>query len=116
MWSATGVDKGDIVSIIIPIVYGSKALAQKLTSNIELTRPHNVKNLLQHTTLNIIWRELRLHLAIGGSMLLRKTVISSEAITHRKTVVPLKASPLFTSANPDVARIKRKIIRRGESE
>ena len=45
MLSNTGVDKGDIVPIIISIVYGLKALAQKLTSNTELTRFHNVKNL-----------------------------------------------------------------------
>ena len=32
-------DKGGIVLIIISIVYGSKALAQKLTSNTELTSP-----------------------------------------------------------------------------
>ena len=43
--SDTGVDKGGIVPITILIVYGSKALAQKLTSNTELTRSHNVKNL-----------------------------------------------------------------------
>ena len=44
--SDTDVDKGDIVPIIISIVYGSKALAQKLTSNTELTRSHNVNNLI----------------------------------------------------------------------
>ena len=53
MLSDTGVDKGGIVLIIIHIVYGSKALTQKLTSNAELTRSHNVKNLSQHTALNI---------------------------------------------------------------
>ena len=40
MLSDTGVDKGDMVPITIPIVYGSKALDQKLTSNTELTRSH----------------------------------------------------------------------------
>jgi hypothetical protein len=40
----TGVDKGVIAPIIISTVYGSKALAPKLTSNIELTRSHNAKN------------------------------------------------------------------------
>ena len=68
-------DKGDIVPIIIAIVYGSKALAQKLTSNIELTRSHNVKNLSQHTALNINLRQSRLLLAISGGILLRKTVV-----------------------------------------
>ena len=133
--------------------YGSKALAQKLTSNIELTRSHNVTNLLQHPALNIYSRQSRLLLAISGSILLRKTAIPSVAIPHRKTVVPSKANPLFASAltisgsillrqtvtpsvaiqhrktavrsnanplfasaNPDLARIKRKVIRRGESE
>ena len=152
MLSDTGEDKGDIVPIIISIVYGSKALAQKLTSNTELTRSHNVKNLSQHTALNIDLRESRLLLAIRGSISLRKTVILSVAIPHRKTVVPSKANPLFASvlaingsilrrktvipsvaiphrktavrsnanplfasANPDLARIKRKIIRREES-
>ena len=184
-------DKGDIVLIIISIVYGSKALAQKLTSNTELTRSHNVKNLpLLHTALNINMRQSRLLLAVSESILLRKTaippvaiphrktvvrpkanplfasvlaisgsivlrktaipsvatphrkmvvpskanplfasalaisrsvvlrktVILSEAISHRKTVVRSNAKPLLASANPDLARIKRKIIRRGESE
>ena len=84
MLSVTGVDKGDIVPIITPIVYGSRALAQKLTSNTELTRSHNVKNLLQHTALNISLRKSRLLLAISGSISLRKTVIPSEAISDRK--------------------------------
>ena len=48
--------------------------------------------------------------------MLRKTVIPSEAISHRKTVVRSNANPLLESANPDLARIKRKIIRRGENE
>ena len=43
--SVASVDKGDIIPITISIVYGSKALDQKLTSNTELTRSHNVKNL-----------------------------------------------------------------------
>ena len=102
----TGVDKGDIVPIIISIIYGSKALAQRLTSNTELTRSHNVKNLSQHTALSINLRQSRFLLAISGSILLRKTVIPSVAISHRKTVVPSKANPLFASANPDLARIK----------
>ena len=114
MLSVTGVDKGDIVSITISIVYGSRALAQKLTSNTELTRSHNVKNLLEHTVLNINLRKSRLFFAISGSISLQKTVIPSEAISHRKTVVPLKANPLFASANPDMARIKRNIIQRAE--
>ena len=175
--------------MIVSIVYGSKALAQKLTSNIEPTRSHNVKNLSQHTALNINLRQSRLLLAISGSILLRKTaippvvvphrktvvpskanplfanvlaisgstvrrktaiplvatphrktvvllkasplfasalaisrsivlrktVIPSEAISHRKTVVRSNANPLLANANPDLARIKRKIIRRGES-
>ena len=146
MLSDTGVDKGGIVLIIISIVYGSKALAQKLTSNTELTRSHNVRNLLQHTVLNINFRQSRLLLAISGSILLRRTAIPPVAIPHRKTVVPSKTNPLFAnvlaisgrivlrktaipstvvrsnanpllaSANPDLARIKRKIIRRGESK
>ena len=144
-------DKGGIVLITISIVYGSKALAQKLTSNTELTRSHNVRNLLQYTALNINLRQSRLLLAISGSILLRKsaippvviphrktvvpskanplfanvlaisivllkTAIPSEAISHRKTVVRSNANPLLASANPDLARIKRKIIQRGESE
>ena len=157
----------------------------------DLTRSHNVRNLLQHTALNINLRQSRLLLAISGSILLRKTaippvvishrktvvpsktnplfanvlaisgsivlrktaipsvatphrktavpskanplfasallaisrsivlrktVIPSEAIAHRKTVVRSNANPLLASANPDLARIKRKIIQRGESE
>ena len=108
MLSDTGVDKGDIVPIIISIVYGSKALAQKLTSNTELTRSHNVKNLSQHTALKINLRQSRLLLPISGSVLLRKTAIPPVAIPRRKTVVSSKANPLFASANPDLARIKRK--------
>ena len=104
------------VPIIISVVYGSKALAQKLTSNTELTRFHNVKNLFQHTALNISLRKSRLLLATSRSISLRKMVIPSEAISHRKTVVPSKTNLLFASANPDMAGIKRKIIRRGESE
>ena len=50
------------------------------------------------------------------AMLHRRTVIPSVAMPHWKTVVPSNANPLFASANPDLARIKRKIIRRGESE
>ena len=91
-------NKGDIVPIIISIVYGSKALAQKLTSNVELTRSHNIKKLSQHTALNITLKQSRLLLAISGSIVLRKTVIPSVAIPHRKTVVPSKANPLFASA------------------
>ena len=55
-------------------------------------------------------------LAISRSIVLRKTVIPSEAISRRKTVVRSNANPLLASANPDLARIKRKIIRIGESE
>ena len=101
--SDTGVDKEDKVPIILSIVYGSKALAQKLISNTQLTRSHNAKNLPQHTALNINLRQSRLLLAISGSILLRKTVIPSVAIPHRKTVVPSKVNPLFASANPDLA-------------
>ena len=50
------------------------------------------------------------------AMLHQKTVIPSVAMPHRKAVVPSKANPLFASANPDLARIKRKVIPRGESE
>ena len=116
MLSVTGMDKGDIVPIIIYIVYGSRASTQRLTSNAEITGSHNVKNLLQRTTLNTSLEKLRLLLTIHGSISLRKTVIPSEAIQHRKTVVPSNANPLFASANPDLARIKRNIIRRGERE
>ena len=90
-------DKGGIVLIIISIVHGSKALAQKLTSNTELTRSHNFKNLSQHTALSINLKQSRLLLAINGSILHRKTVIPPVAIPHRKTVVPSKANPLFAS-------------------
>ena len=97
MLSDTGVDKRGIVPITIYIVYGSKTLAQKLASNTELTRFHNVKNLSQHTALNISVRQSRLLLAISGSILLRKTAILPVAIPHRKTVAPSKANPLFAS-------------------
>ena len=53
MLSVIGVDKQDIVPTLISIAYGSRASAQKPTSNTELIRSHNVKNLLQHTDLNI---------------------------------------------------------------
>ena len=75
-----------------------KGFRQKLTSNTELTRSHNVKNLSQHTALNINLRQSRLFLAISGSILLRKTAIPPVAIPRRKTVVPSKANPLFASA------------------
>ena len=97
MLSDTGVDKGGIVLTIISIVYGSKALAQKLTSNTELTRSHNVKYLSQHTALNINLRQSRLLLAISGSILLRKTAIPPVVRPHRKTVVLLNVNPLFAS-------------------
>ena len=167
-----------------------KGFCQKLTSNTERTRSHNVKNLWQHTALNINLRQSRLLLAISGSTLLRtgsdtapedgspleselairkrpcntrkhpaskdgnppgsdaapkvgnppvatphrktvippaamlhrktvipsvamlprKTAIPSVAMPHRKTVVPSKANPLFASANPDLARIKRTML------
>ena len=112
MLSATGVDKGDIVPIIIYIVYGSRTSALKLTSNTELTKSHNVKKLLQRTELNTSLRKSRLLLATSGTISLRKTVIPSEAISHHKTMVPSKANQLLASANPDLTRIKRKIIRR----
>ena len=104
MLSVTGVDKGDIVPIIISITYGSKASTQKLASNTKLTRSPNVKNLFQHTALNINLRQSRLLLAKTGSILLRKTVIPSEAISHRNAVVLSKGNPLFASANLDLAR------------
>ena len=75
-----------------------KDFRQKLTSNSELTRSYNVKNLSQHTALNINLRRPRLLLAISGSILFRKTVIPPVAIPRRKTVVPSKANPLFASA------------------
>ena len=75
-----------------------KGFRQKLTSNTELTRSHNVKNLSQHTPLNINLRRSRLLLAISGSILVRKTVIPPVAIPRRKAVVPSKANPLFASA------------------
>ena len=75
-----------------------KGFRQKLTSNTELTRSHNVKNLSQHTALNINLRQSRLLLAISGSILLRKAPIPPVAIPRRKTVVPSKANPLFASA------------------
>ena len=83
MLSATGVDKRDIVPIIIYIVYGSRASALKLISNTKLTRSHNAKKILQHTELNTSLRELRLLLPTIGSVSLRKTVIPSEAISHQ---------------------------------
>ena len=116
-------DKGGIVLIIIYIVYGSKALAQKPTSNTELTRSHNVRNLLQHLALNINLRQSRLLLATSGSILLRKTAIPPEVIPPRKTVVPSKTNPLFANvlaisgtivlrktAIPSVATPHRKMV------
>ena len=67
-----------------------KGFCQKLTSNTELTRSHNVKNLSQHTALNINLRQSRLLLAISGSILLRKTAIPPIAMPRRKTVAPRK--------------------------
>ena len=116
MLSVTGVDKGDIVPRIVYIVYGSRASAQKLTSNTELTRFHNAKSLLQHTELNISLIKLCPLLATSGTFSLRKTIIPSEAISHRKTVIPSKANLLLASANPYLVRIKIKIRRRGECE
>ena len=75
-----------------------KGFRQKLISNTELTRSHNVKNLSQHTALNINLRQSRLLLAISGGILLRKTVVPPVARPRRKTVVPSKANPLFASA------------------
>ena len=75
-----------------------KGFRQKLIANTELTRSHNVKNLSQHTALNINLRRSRLLLVISGSILLRKTAIPPVAIPRRKTVVPLKANPLFANA------------------
>ena len=75
-----------------------KCLAQNLTSHTELIRPHNVKNISQHTAPNINLRQAHLLLAISGSILLRKTAIPSVAIPHWKKVVPSKANPLFASA------------------
>ena len=108
-------DKGDRVSIIIYIVYGSRASAQKLTSNTELTRSHNIKNVLQHIELNISLTKSRLLPATSGSISLRKTVIPSEAVLHRKTFFLSKANRQLASTNPDLVRVKR-IIRIGECE
>ena len=108
MLSVTGVDKGDMVSIIKCIVYGSRASVQKLTSNTELTMSHNVKNVLQHTALNITLRQSRVLLAESGNTSLRNTVILSEAISYRKTAVPSKANPLIASENPDLDRLNRR--------
>ena len=116
MLSVTGVDKGDIVPIIVSIVYGSRASVQELTSNTELIRSHNVKNVLQHTALNTSLRKSRFLLAISGSISLRKAVIPSGAISHRKTAILSKANPLCASANLDLAQTKRKIIEREERE
>ena len=90
--------EGGIVPIIISMIYGTKALAQKLTSNAELTRSHNVKNLSQHTALNINLRRSCLLLIMSGSILLRKTVSPPVAMPHWETVVLSKANPLFVSA------------------
>ena len=116
MLSVTGVTRETQVPIIRSIVYGSRASAQKLASNIELTRSHNVKNLLQHTELNISLRNLCVLLATSGSISHRKTVVPSEAVSHRKMVVPSKANPLLASANLDLVRIEMNIIRRGECD
>ena len=70
-----------------------KGFRQKLTSNTELTKSHNAKNLSQHTALNINLRQSRLLLAIS-----RRTAIPPDAIPRRKAIVPSKANPLFASA------------------
>ena len=112
----TGVDKGDIVPIMISIAYGSKVLGQKLTSNTELTRSHNVKNLLQHTTLNINLRQSRLLHATSGSISLRKTVTLSVVIPHRKTDgSPLESEPAICKRKPR-SGLNKEITRRGEIE
>ena len=116
MLSVTGVNEGGIIPIIISMVYGSRVSAQKLTSNTELTRSHNVNNLLQHAALNIGLRKSRLLLEISGSISLQKKRIPSEAISRRKSVVPTKTNPLLASANPNLAQIKKNIIRRGERQ
>ena len=85
MLSVTGVDKGDVVPTITCIVYGPRALAQKLASNIKLTRSHNVKNVLQHTELDTSLTKSRLLLAKSEIISLCKTIIPSGAISHRKT-------------------------------
>ena len=92
------------------------ASSQKLTSNTELTKSHDVKNSLQHTKLNIYLTKGRLLPATSGSISHRKTIIASEAMSHRKTVVPSTANLLLASADPALVRIKRKTIRRGECE
>ena len=74
-------------------LHGSKALVQKLTSNTELTRSHNVKNLSQHTTLNINLRQSRLLLAISGSILLRKMGNPLGSDTAPKDRSPVESKP-----------------------
>ena len=54
MLAVTGMDQGDTVpTIMMSVVYGSTASAHTSISNTELTWSHNVKDLLQHTELNI---------------------------------------------------------------
>ena len=60
MLSVTGVDRGDVVPIMIYIVYGPRALAQKMASNTKLTRSHNVKNVMQDTELDTSLTKSRL--------------------------------------------------------
>ena len=110
MLLVTGVYKGDIVPIIIYIVYGCRASAQKLTSNAELTRSHNVKNLLQHIELNISVRKSRLLFATSGSISLQKTVVPLEATSHRETVgSPLESEPA-TRKSKSRSGLNKKVI------
>ena len=66
---------------------------KELTSNTELTRSHNVKNLSQHTPLNINLIQSRLLLAISGSILLRKTAIPPGSDTAPEDGSPLESEP-----------------------
>ena len=86
-------DKRDIVPIIISIVYGSKALAQKLTSNTELTRSHNVNNLLQHTALNTNLRQSRPLFAISEKHLASKDGNPLGSDTAPKGGNPFESEP-----------------------
>ena len=117
MLSVTGVDKRDIV-LIIHIVYGSRALVQKLTCNTELPKSYSVKNLVEHTKLNISLIKSRLLLATSGSISLRKTKDDNLLVSD---IAPKDASPLEKRTRYSQAQIQiwfeyKVIIRRGECE
>ena len=115
MLLVTGVDKGDTVHIIISIVYGSKASAQKLTSNTELTRSQCreliAAYLAQHQleTITPLPCNKQKHLALKDG-----NALGSD--TAPKDGSPLESEPAIRKHKSRSGSNKEEIIRRGESE